>query len=155
MLVDLYARYEAEKETKEQTDGFIQDILDYYVSDDETILRDLQRKLTDANRENLMKRAEIYKHNFRKKLERFRLFPSAQKIYALLLGQALTRFDTYVEPHLDDELTSVQLKQLIEEKIVEYIMGCVPGAEPTVDSPSIHGMIYFLTGNCFIDWQKA
>jgi hypothetical protein len=106
ILAALYEKYQTEKETKTHTDEFIEDILDYYVSDDTTILRDLERKLTEARREDLLGKAKTYKHSFRQKLERFRLFPSAQKIYSLLLGQALTRFDTYIEPYLTDELNS-------------------------------------------------
>ena len=146
-------KYQIEKNARTHTNELVEVLCDYYVHDDAAEeLKDLERKLTEAEKTFLLEKAKRYKHSFRTKVERYRLFTSAQQIYALLLGQALTRFEAYVEPALGTNISSGDLKVLIEENVVNYLLGCIPDAEPTVDSPTIHGMIYFLTGNCFIDW---
>lgn len=154
VLKSLYEKYKHEKETQTTTDGFIQDLSDYYKLDDESILRDLAQKLNDAGREDLLSRAYFFKQSFRQKIEKYRLLPAAQEIYAFLLGLVLTRFYSHATPAINNGMTGDEVTALIQEDIVEFIMASIPGCEPMVDHPTLHGMIYFLTGNCFVEWEK-
>lgn len=101
VLNALYKKYENEKDTKVTTDGLIQQLKQYYIVDDETELRDLERKLKDGGRTDLIKRARFFKQSFRQKIEIYRFLPAAQEIYAYLLGFVLTRFDA--QRHTSDK----------------------------------------------------
>jgi hypothetical protein len=90
---------------------------------------------------------------FRRRVERFQHFPAAQEIYAFLLGQALTRFNIYVQPAILSGKSVDEIKVLINKEVIELIIDSIPDHEPTCDHPAIYGMVFFLTGNCFVEWQ--
>lgn len=153
LLKKLFEKYKNDVETENTTNTIIEELRAYYTKEDETVEeRDLERKLKEAGREELCKQARRYKEMFRQKIERYRLFPAAQAIYAYLLGQVLTRFDTYVQPAIKAGKSEEEIIRLVHEEIVEAIVQSIPETEPTCDHPSLHGMVYFLTGNCFIEW---
>lgn len=155
LLTKLYEQYKKDVQTHNTTDEMIEQLQAYFPDKDaETLERDLERKLTEAGRSDLLEQARRYKEMFRQKIERYRLFPAAQEIYAFLLGQVLTRFDTYVKPAIDAGMEPDKIGELMHEQVVEAIIQAIPESEPTCDHPALHGMIYFLTGNCFIEWQR-
>jgi hypothetical protein len=154
LLKRLYERYQSDVETQNTTDTLIEELRAYIPDDDpESLQRDLERKLREAGREDLVRQARLYKEMFRQKIEKYRLFPAAQAIYAYLLGEILTRFDAYVKPAIDDGADAREIGRLVHESIVQFIIQTIPESEPTCDHPSLYGMIYFLTGNCFIEWH--
>ena len=156
LLKKLYERYQDDLKTQNTTNKLIEELRDYIPDKDiEELERDLERKLCDAGREDLLNQARRYKEFFRQKIERYRLFPAAQAIYAYLLGQVLTRFDTYVKPAIEQGMSPAEINILLHEQVVEAIIQALPEAEPSCDHPSLHGMVYFLTGNCFIEWQPC
>ncbi len=158
LLKKLYERYKQDVETHNTTDQLIAELQSYIPDSDpgaESLDLDLERKLLEAGREDLVKQASLYKEMFRQRIERYRLVPAAQAIYAHLLGEVLTRFNTYVKPAIDQGLEPSEINKLMHEQVVEAIIQAIPETEPNCDHPSLHGMIYFLTGNCFINWQPC
>lgn len=154
LLNKLYEQYQQDVRAKKQTDNIIRDLRKYYVASVEDQLRDLEGKLVDSGYDELLKQAKRYKSQFRQRIEEFRLFPSAQAIYAYLLGVVLTKFETYVLPSVQNKRPTAEIHELMQIKVVEAIIQTIPEVEPTCDYTDIYGMIYFLTGNCFIEWQE-
>jgi hypothetical protein len=154
ILKNLFEQYKADVETKAKTDQIVENLQAYMDSaDDPENPRDLQNKLTDAGKAEIIKEAQRFKELFRRRVERFQHFPAAQEIYAFLLGQALTRFTIYVQPAISSGKSVAEIKALINKEVIEPIIDSIPNSEPTCDHPAIYGMIFFLTGNCFVEWQ--
>jgi len=154
ILDKLFKQYSNDKNTGKTTDTVVASLNEFAIETDPALLeKDLEQKLADAGRLELFKEGLIYKEMFRQKIERYRLFPSAQEIYAYLLGIVLTRFNDFVKPAIDEGLSTAEIKSVIHEQILEAITLMIPDAEPTCDYPSLSGMVYFLTGNCFIEWK--
>lgn len=153
VLNKLFDDFQDDVEAQRTTSELVHHLQGYIPDDLMQLQRDLERKLVDAGRADLVKQATRYKEIFRQRLEKYRLFASAQKIYAILLGMVLSRFDGMVKPLIQEGCSKSALGQIIQNEIVEAVMELVPDSEPACDHPCILGMLYFLTGNCMIDWH--
>ena len=154
LLKKLYAQYEKDVATGNTTNEVLESLKEYIPDEQdlEALEKDLEIKLTAAGRQDLVEEARRYKERFRQRLERYILYPAAQAIYAYLLGHVLTRFNSMVKPAIEEGYSVQQVSALVQEQVVEEIIRSIPETEPICDHPALYGMIYFLTGNCYIDW---
>tara|TARA_R110002096_G_scaffold435816_1_gene663006 strand:- start:25134 stop:25712 length:579 start_codon:yes stop_codon:yes gene_type:complete len=112
----------------------------------------LEKKLMDGNREELVRQATREKEMFAKLLAQNQLSYSAQKVYAYLLGSVRDRFKRYITPLLCDNATADQVDAAIVEHIVEPCVQDLEHNPLDISTTHIHGMVYFLTGNCYLLW---
>src|SRR4051812_20179237 len=89
-LDSLHAKFSVELEKETKTDGRTDEILDYTTQEDVVI--GLEGKLKLGGIECQLDYAERAKERFSKKLNKFILYPSAQRIHAYLLGEIESRF---------------------------------------------------------------
>ena len=114
--------------------------------------RDLETKLTEANRQDELHEAEELKERFTKLLVKSSLSEQAQNAYVHVLSKIKVDYDHKVKPLLKSyaELSS------IEASVHDVIMGIYEDLAGTVIQHNvleIKGMLYFLTGNCHIEWK--
>jgi predicted transcriptional regulator len=114
--------------------------------------RDLQAKLSDADRIDELEDAEELKERFSKLLLRENLSMQAQEAYVHILTRIKLLYDGKVKPLLKKKAPLED----VEEKIVEVVEAIYEDLSGTVlehDYRDIKGMLYFLTGNCHIEWS--
>lgn len=114
--------------------------------------RDLKTKLTDAGREDEVYEAEELKESFAKKLVKDNLSEQAQEAYVHILATIKTQYDGKIKPLIKTN-ASLQEVEAGVLNIVETMYSELSGTALEYDPREIKGMLYFLTGNCHIDWK--
>lgn len=153
-LATLYNRLNEEFNSNKEINHIIEDLLSYTTDTD---VIGLEEKIKNGGRERYLNKIIWLKQEYRKKLERFQNYPSAQKIHTLILADVLHKFMTYIEPLIEKKPTEEELREKIDEFIIEPVFkvineeGCddIMGLNKT----DVHGMIYYLTGKCHIKWE--
>jgi len=116
--------------------------------------RDLAAKLNACGKGYLLNDALEAKELFAKKLRRTAFNPALQEIYAYMLGEVKETFNYRIKPLI----ASANTPGLIEGRIADLarnITSQIADAPPElgIGFPEVIGMLYFLTGNCHIDWD--
>jgi hypothetical protein len=114
--------------------------------------RDLKTKLTDAGRQDEVYEAEELKESFAKVLVKDNLSEQAQEAYVHILATIKTQYDGKVKPLIktNSPLHKIESNVL---SIVESMYAELAGTALEYDQRQVKGMLYFLTGNCHIDWK--
>lgn len=119
----------------------------------------LKQKLTDGHfSASDIEKAERSKMHYAKKATRFQYYESAQRIDAYLFAKVACRFDTYVMPLIRNVRPLDDIKTAVYEQVVSPIMQEIEanGANDTClcyTEDNIFGILYYLTGNCHINWK--
>lgn len=149
----LVKQYEIERSKGNKTSEVIKKLMEYKrkIRGD---LKNLSAKLENAGFKYLVEDAERYKHIYSMNLHEHSALKSSQKIHALLLSKVETQFNTFVKLklHENEERQNVLLE--ISEKVIKEVES-IYGVNNVLDLDSrhIHGMVYYLTGNCFLNWE--
>ena len=117
-------------------------------------LRDLKQKLDDADREHLIFFAMDVKERVTKKIQKSSHYQSAQQIYTYLLSNIRVAFQHEVYGRIKSaKFESYEIDEIVTEKIVEPYLNSVEGCSLNIDKEEIYGLLYILTGNCYIQWD--
>lgn len=114
--------------------------------------RDLKTKLTEAGRSDEVYEAEELKEAFAKILVKDNLSEQAQDAYVHILGKIKTLYESKVKPLMKENAPLADIESNILY-IIEVIYADLSGTVLEYDYRQIKGMLYFLTGNCHIDWN--
>jgi hypothetical protein len=118
----------------------------------------MPEKLSDGGFSNVeILKATKRKHMYSKKLEKNKLYETAQLIDMELFSLINLYFETYIEPLIEEGAAKTQIKQTVLEKIVQPIINLInqDGRDDTFlnyTTEEIYGMIFFLTGKCHLNW---
>ena len=150
----LVEEFEKELESEEATIlDFIEKIQHYTTVVDEKVIG-LQEKLKRAGYEKQFARVNYLKEKYAKELTQNELSKATQKIHAHILAKIWKLFLVNVNPAIDQGFSQVQISTIMDEKVLKPIEEMI--AENNVLNiypDDIVGMIYFLTGNCHINWD--
>lgn len=117
-------------------------------------LRDLSTKLIDGNREYSVIYAMELKEEITKKIVKNSHFETAQKIYTYLLAQIRTIFINQVASRIkSNKFDDFEIDDFIVEKIIEPLLLNVDNCSLMIDKEELYGLLYILTGNCYIEWD--
>ena len=118
----------------------------------------LEAKLKDGGfSQSAIEKAQRLKMYFAKKSMRFQYYESAQRIDIYLFAKICHRFDTYILPNIESQPLS-EINQMVYEMVVRPIVDEI-NANGSCDrhlcytEDDIFGMLYYLTGNCHINWK--
>lgn len=134
---------------------FVEDFKNYNTKLDGKSMPD---KLSDGGFNSIeILRATKRKHMYSKKLEKNKLYETAQLIDMELFSLINLYFETYIEPLIEAEVAKTVIKQAVLEKIVQPIIDLInqDGKDDTFlnyTTEEIYGMIFFLTGKCHLNW---
>jgi hypothetical protein len=156
----LSARFEKLKEEIEKDvryNDFIEDFKYYRTKLDG---KSMPEKLKDGGfSEKEIYKATIRKQQYSKKLERNKLYESAQIIDLELFALINFNFETYIDPLVELNTDKTTIKSVLNEKVITPILEILNNEGQhdiflnyTVDD--ILGMIFFLTGKCHINWAN-
>jgi len=150
-----FKRLKEEVEKDIRYNGFIEDFKRYNTELDGKSMPD---KLADGGFSELeIQRATIRKHQYSKKLEKNKLYETAQLIDMELFAIINLNFETYVEPLIEKSATRAEIKACVREKIIDPIFQLInqDGQDDTFlnyNVDDIYGMVFFLTGKCHLNW---
>lgn len=120
----------------------------------------VERKLRDGGfPKQQIEKARRLKLYYAKKATRFQYYESAQRIDSYLFAIVSNRFDRYVMPLIEDGRPLRSINQAVYEQVVLHVMAELntQGADDTClcyNEDDILGMVYYLTGNCHINWTN-
>ena len=114
---------------------------------------DLEGKLSAAKRENDLSEATALKELFAKKLARHQLSPVAQEIFAWTLGHLQISFQAHVRPRITLGETPEVIDRVVLEKVIRPTIKELEDNELILNYQELRGMLYYLTGNCHIEWH--
>lgn len=113
----------------------------------------LKEKLIKGQRGDSFDQCSWEKETFHKKLMRSTCSIASQKIIAFTLGNIYSRFMTIVRPLINENVQQAQVDKIIQEKIIDHCIQLLEKNPLDFNHLDIRGMIYYLTGNCYIRWD--
>ncbi|OUL59294.1 ABC-three component system protein [Pseudoalteromonas ulvae] len=117
-------------------------------------LRDLEQKLDDGGREHLIMTAMDAKEKITKKITKSSNYKSAQDIYTYLLSNIRVAFQHEIYGRVKSgSFHTFEIDDLVVEKIIDPYLHNIEGCSLNIDKEDIYGLLYILTGNCYIQWD--
>ena len=118
----------------------------------------LEQKLVDGGfQQRAIDKARRQKQLYAKKATKFQYFEMANKIDNYLFAIVSDHFDREVYPLIEDQKPLREINQAVYEKVILPVweeLNTVGAADTclcyTLDD--VFGMLYYLTGNCHINW---
>jgi hypothetical protein len=130
------------------------DDLEYYISSVKGDRLSLAQKLELGGRsEKEISAAEAEKERIFKLIRRNAVSTSARKKYRQFLSEVLTLFRLYVAPLVRSGADERLVNDIIHSKLLDPLSQKV-GINDLFNLADMHSAIYYLTGNCHIDWAK-
>ncbi|MGY6628448.1 MAG: ABC-three component system protein [Oceanicaulis sp.] len=152
-LESLADRLEKEMDESALCHQISDDLMGYGYGED-GLANKLEEKLGLAELNDRIENALFMKDSFRRSLERHIHFMSAQRIYTVIMAAILHKYQAYVIPLIKSGMSGDELYTSISELIVDPLANSMPASPLDADHTRIWGVLYFLTGNCFIWWSK-
>ncbi|MEE9131643.1 MAG: ABC-three component system protein [Phycisphaerales bacterium] len=151
IVSSLLKKLEAERSNNQTFDGLIAELQHFRTPMEEEPVG-LETKLTDGGRQDLFQNAVKEKELFAKRLARDQLWKSGQDLYAYLLGRIRDRFIASIPPMLEADATPAAIDSALVESVIEPVMNELDPSGLDLNTTHLRGMVYFLTGNCFLKW---
>ena len=120
--------------------------------------RGLDRKLEDGGfAPDSIATARRKKQYYVKKATKYQYYESAQRIDSYLYAKVCNRFDSYVFPLIRGQHPLDEVRTAVYEQVVIPILEEIneQGSADTClcyNEDDIFGILYYLTGNCHINW---
>lgn len=133
---------------------FVESLISWINPKRTELKRDLADKLNACGKGYLLVEALEAKERFAKQLRRTAFNPALQEIYAYMLGQIQATFNCRIKPHIAESTEPGAIETEIAN-LADEITSQIADAPPElgIGLPEVIGMLYFLTGNCHIDWD--
>lgn len=154
-LAQRFKRLKVEVEQNIHFKDFLEDFRRYNTKLDG---RSMPEKLADAGftQKEILKATEK-KHLYSKKLEKNKLYESAQQIDLELFALIDAKFETYVDPLIEAKASKADIKRCVHEYVVQPIYDLLnkDGKDDihlNYTFEDVSGMVYFLTGKCHLNW---
>lgn len=150
--MDLLSQKYVEEKTNQDVTFVIIDELTHY-SNEKYDIRDLTVKLEDAGFGYLIDVGEELKEEVSKLIIRNQHYKSAQKIITYLLAEVESIFNANIKNKLLNVKEESALKLLFRTHLEKEIQGHLGDNVLEIYNRQINGMVYFLTGNCHLEWK--
>ncbi len=112
----------------------------------------LEEKLLEGGRADLVPYAIEAKESFTKKLTKYGFYESAQDIHAMILAKIVNAFNHRIKPLILAKAKRNDIEAEIHTSIIEPIVTDLSIPPLRYYDTEAYGMLYFLTGNCHIEW---
>jgi hypothetical protein len=150
--MDLLSQKYVEEKSNQQITYVIIDELTHY-SNEKYDIRDLTEKLEDAGFSYLIEVGEELKEEVSKLIIRNQHYRSAQKIITYLLAEVESIFNAEIKSKLLGVREETALKLLFRTHLEKEIQTHLGDNVLEIFNRQINGMVYFLTGNCHLEWK--
>lgn len=150
----LIRKFRQELEEDKQLKTYIDELQHLVTLIDDEEFVGLETKLAAAERQDQIEYAKRLKQIFFKKLTRYQTSPTAQEIYAYLLGDMLVKFNNCVWPLILDEVDRATIDKALQDEVISPMTKALEENVLELYPQDVAGMVYFLTGNCHIKWSS-
>lgn len=136
----------------------VMESLKYYLTKLDGV--DTSTKLTDGGfKENEIIDALSKKDKFAKKLQLNRFYESAQWIDSQLFAKIKMNFDAFIIPLINNGTSKDEILAAVVIKVIKPILDLinVEGENDeflNYNADDIFGMVYYLTGQCHLNWKN-
>ncbi len=148
---ELAAKLQLTEDEAEGQSTFISQLEHYTRPPSIELTRDLAQKLKDSARTDVLQDGLEWKEQFYKKLVKLQFSIQAQELFVHMLSKIHTYFILNIRPRILDGASRTEIDSFVYT-LVEELYEDVGNSELNVTMTEIHGMVYFLAGNCYIDW---
>lgn len=151
-----FERLNQEVENDQRYEGTMES-LKYYLTKLDGI--DAETKLYDGGfNENEVISAIRKKEKYAKRLEKNRFFKSAQWIDSQLFAKIKMDFEAFIQPLFKKNHTKDEILTTVVVKVIQPVLDLInlEGEDDDVlnyNADDIFGMVYYLTGQCHINWK--
>ena len=121
--------------------------------------KNVEEKLVDGGfKQSAIAKAKRLKQFWAQEALRTSNYPRIQEEIFQLYSRIVQEFDVYIMPLVEDEVPLRDILKELHEKIVSPIMTIYQengysDEELRYSYDHIYGMIYYLTGNCHLNWK--
>jgi|CZKS01.1.fsa_nt_gi hypothetical protein len=129
------------------------DALQYFQDSVDMVPMGLQKKLELAGRQMDIPQALRAKELFAKCIARYSLSESAQMVIAYCLGKIHELFKANVSPLIGQGASAQTIDTAVFTTVIEPVLAELDANFLGLMPHELRGMVYYLTGNCFIDWH--
>lgn len=154
-LSRLYTRYLQDRETNQLPSELYEKLQHFCNQSTDGDVRGLADKLIAANHEDLIPSATRLKEVSAKLIFRWQTSGTAQDILAWILGRMYVDFTLHVTPAVQESAPRKVIDQLISEKVMQPIENMLGENHLGLEMQDLLGLLYFLTGNCHVRWDKC
>lgn len=151
-LATLIARYAEEVRFGFQGSEIIEKLQHWSTPESSEVLG-VRDKLERGNRPELVKFGLEAKELFTKCLARHQHSKFAQEMFAYLLGWMWQRFNATIRPRIVEGQSAEKIDSLIQIEIINPMEQMLDSNPLGIDPSELSGMMYFLTGNCHLNWH--
>tara|TARA_B100000929_G_C15458129_1_gene403564 strand:- start:376 stop:954 length:579 start_codon:yes stop_codon:yes gene_type:complete len=148
----LIDKYEREEENATPLYELIRQLRHFSATSDYDV-RGIEEKLRSSDRLDILKQAMSLKENAAKDLIKAPNSESAQKIYALILGEMCTNFIGVVDPMIRSGKSRDEIDLAIHEHVITPAYESLETNPLVLTKMDIFSLYYFLAGNCHISWD--
>lgn len=113
----------------------------------------LENKLLNANMEKLLDQAKYLKGRASAKIARYELIGYKAAVHNYIYGKINEIFHAEIMPLIENGMPPDEINRKISGLIVKPIADDVASADPSINSDTVRGMLYILTGNCHLSWS--
>ncbi|MGE4442490.1 MAG: ABC-three component system protein [Desulfomicrobium sp.] len=153
-LKRLIREHEASKETSPEYREFCAELNKFFNKKNPTKIRNLQEKLSAGERDSIIEDAMEAKDYAVKKITKYTHYQTAQEIFTYLLTNMKTTYVHEIYPKIKSKkYESYEIDDLIHSKIIEPTLVSTSQCSICIDKTTIYGLLYLLTGNCYIEWE--
>lgn len=155
-LMRLFMRLKKEAEENKQIDILRDEIERYQTQLPGT--KGLEEKLTDGGfSRSDIEEALLDKQYFFKKATKYQYYESAQLINSFLYAKVKNLFNIHIKPMIECSSPLAAIQAAVYEQVIQPVMQEIEaeGADDTClcyTEDDIFGILYYLTGNCHINW---
>lgn len=154
-LARLYERFRSDKDKNELQAEMYEKLQHFCNVDASGDVRGLAEKLSDAQREDLIRDAERLKEQAAKLVMRWQTSGTAQDILAMILGKMHTSFTLNVRPAIQQNAPRANVDQLTYDRVIQHVEDMLGDNDLMLSTDDLLGLLYFLAGNCHIRWDKV
>ncbi len=147
-----FALQKLKDECDQNIEGFIRELEHLMKEKENEEIVGLENKLNAGNRGDLIEYALEQKEAYYKKLLASSTLLSEQEFHLHIIAQVRSRFKTIYAKIRSQEHTREQIDEEIE-KLIDIIYDKLLDDPLRLNRTGIDGIIYFLTGNCYIKWH--
>lgn len=153
-IATLLKRLEQERKSDAKFDRLIDELQHFCDSVDSVEPVGLKTKLERGGRADLVTAGTREKELFAKRLAQHQHWRSAQDIYAFMLGRVRDRFEAVIVPLLAQGTSDSEIDAAIVRDVIDPCLEELQGNDLGINTTHLRGMVYFLTGNCFLKWDR-
>jgi len=140
---------------KDSISSYIDELAKFLNSKTEETTIGLERKLTEAGYTAFLDRAMDTKETFVKSLSKNQYSISYQKIIYAAIDEAISTFTYSIRPLINAGNSPSQVMSAVTSLIFERLYHDLADvAEYEFNKCILEGLVFFLTGNCFLRWAQ-